>query len=535
MVGGFGGAGCVGVVVRAEHDAHRAAGEAHGAEAHVDAVAHHVGRRAGGAGVTTGTALLVDPRSLSPNGSLHRGVVRVAHAASSATAERGEMVGSARARAPCRRVLVLVDGGRAVDARPTPRCRPCDRAREIARSWCDLSRASRSAPWRVPPCGRTAISGTSLHLHRAAPRRVPGGRRHPDRRSRHGHASLDPPGRAHEAGDSSSWWRPTRRSRRPSTAGRRPLVVRRPGRPLTVLRPTLADGTTRTVQLTVRDTARAVAVTSRVVTASPIPVERSSARSRRSTAGSLTCTHSRPDRDRARPPSANAPTCDGPLGGRRARREGRVRHRRPTHRYGSAHPSRVPPARRRRRRRPRSAPRARSCSARPSPPSSRCFSPGATTNPHRVTHTPGGSSSGSAAAVATGMVDVALGTQTAGSVVRPASFCGVFGFKPTFGTVATAGVKPVAPSLDTVGWFARDVALARPRPRRAHGRARRRTARHATATRDRAHRPWGSTPTPTPATQCSSAARAAAAAGARRARRGPRLRRRRRSSTTTSS
>jgi Asp-tRNA(Asn)/Glu-tRNA(Gln) amidotransferase A subunit family amidase len=88
-----------------------------------------------------------------------------------------------------------------------------------------------------------------------------------------------------------------------------------------------------------------------------------------------------------------------------------------------------------------------------------CFSPGATANPHRVTHTPGGSSSGSAVAVATGMADVALGTQTAGSVVRPASFCGVFGFKPTFGTVATAGVKPVAPSLDTVGWFARDVAL----------------------------------------------------------------------------
>jgi Asp-tRNA(Asn)/Glu-tRNA(Gln) amidotransferase A subunit family amidase len=56
------------------------------------------------------------------------------------------------------------------------------------------------------------------------------------------------------------------------------------------------------------------------------------------------------------------------------------------------------------------------------------------------------------------MVDVALGTQTAGSVIRPASYCGVLGFKPTFGTVATAGLKPVAPSLDTVGWFARDVA-----------------------------------------------------------------------------
>ncbi len=87
------------------------------------------------------------------------------------------------------------------------------------------------------------------------------------------------------------------------------------------------------------------------------------------------------------------------------------------------------------------------------------FHPGPTGNPHRVTHTPGGSSSGSAAAVACGMVDVALGTQTAGSVIRPASFCGVLGFKPTFGTVATAGIKAIAPSLDTVGWFARDVAL----------------------------------------------------------------------------
>ena len=84
------------------------------------------------------------------------------------------------------------------------------------------------------------------------------------------------------------------------------------------------------------------------------------------------------------------------------------------------------------------------------------FEPGPTTNPHRAAHTPGGSSSGSAAAVATGMVDVALGTQTAGSVIRPASFCGVFGYKPTFGTVTTAGVKPIAQSLDTVGWFARD-------------------------------------------------------------------------------
>ena len=70
--------------------------------------------------------------------------------------------------------------------------------------------------------------------------------------------------------------------------------------------------------------------------------------------------------------------------------------------------------------------------------------PGPTRNPHRKTHTPGGSSSGSAAAVAAGMVDLALGTQTAGSVIRPASFCGVYGFKPT-------------PSLDTVGILSSDL------------------------------------------------------------------------------
>lgn len=88
-----------------------------------------------------------------------------------------------------------------------------------------------------------------------------------------------------------------------------------------------------------------------------------------------------------------------------------------------------------------------------------CYEPGPTANPHRATHTPGGSSSGSAAAVAAGMADVALGTQTAGSVIRPASFCGVYGFKPSFGTVSAAGVKACAPSLDTVGWFARDPLL----------------------------------------------------------------------------
>jgi len=86
-------------------------------------------------------------------------------------------------------------------------------------------------------------------------------------------------------------------------------------------------------------------------------------------------------------------------------------------------------------------------------------SPGPTTNPHRGTHTPGGSSMGSAAAVASGMVDAALGTQTAASIIRPASYCGTYGFKPSFGTVPTAGVKAVSPSLDTVGWFARDPTL----------------------------------------------------------------------------
>jgi Asp-tRNA(Asn)/Glu-tRNA(Gln) amidotransferase A subunit family amidase len=84
------------------------------------------------------------------------------------------------------------------------------------------------------------------------------------------------------------------------------------------------------------------------------------------------------------------------------------------------------------------------------------FSPGPTTNPHRSTHTPGGSSSGSAAAVAAGMVPVAFGTQTAGSLVRPASFCGVFAIKPGFGHAPMDGIKPFAPSLDTLGWFARD-------------------------------------------------------------------------------
>jgi Asp-tRNA(Asn)/Glu-tRNA(Gln) amidotransferase A subunit family amidase len=86
------------------------------------------------------------------------------------------------------------------------------------------------------------------------------------------------------------------------------------------------------------------------------------------------------------------------------------------------------------------------------------YRPGPTRNPHDPSRTPGGSSSGSAAAVAAGMVPVALGTQTAGSVIRPASFCGVVGLKLTHGLVSLEGVSPFAPSLDTLGLFARHPA-----------------------------------------------------------------------------
>ncbi len=85
------------------------------------------------------------------------------------------------------------------------------------------------------------------------------------------------------------------------------------------------------------------------------------------------------------------------------------------------------------------------------------FTPGKTANPRNPAHTPGGSSSGSAAAVADGMAPLAFGTQTAGSVIRPAAFCGVVGYKPSFGLISRAGVKPLADSLDTVGILARTV------------------------------------------------------------------------------
>jgi Asp-tRNA(Asn)/Glu-tRNA(Gln) amidotransferase A subunit family amidase len=84
--------------------------------------------------------------------------------------------------------------------------------------------------------------------------------------------------------------------------------------------------------------------------------------------------------------------------------------------------------------------------------------PSATRNPHNVAHTPGGSSSGSAAAVAAAMVPLAFGTQTAGSVIRPASFCGVAGFKPSYRLIPLVGVKDVAWHLDTAGLFGAGVA-----------------------------------------------------------------------------
>jgi Asp-tRNA(Asn)/Glu-tRNA(Gln) amidotransferase A subunit family amidase len=90
------------------------------------------------------------------------------------------------------------------------------------------------------------------------------------------------------------------------------------------------------------------------------------------------------------------------------------------------------------------------------------FSPGKTRNPHNPEHTPGGSSSGSAAAVASGMVPLALGSQTNGSTIRPAAYCGVIGFKPTHGLISRHGVCALSRALDHVGLFARtvgDIAL----------------------------------------------------------------------------
>ena len=86
--------------------------------------------------------------------------------------------------------------------------------------------------------------------------------------------------------------------------------------------------------------------------------------------------------------------------------------------------------------------------------------PGKTRNPWNAAHSPGGSSSGSAAAVAAGFVPIAIGTQTLGSVIRPAAYCGVVGYKPSFGAISRTGILPFSATLDTVGVFARSVADA---------------------------------------------------------------------------
>ena len=93
------------------------------------------------------------------------------------------------------------------------------------------------------------------------------------------------------------------------------------------------------------------------------------------------------------------------------------------------------------------------------------MSPGGTANPHNTAHTPGGSSSGSTAGVAAGIFPLALGSQTGGSVIRPAAFCGIVGLKPSFGRIPVEGVLPHAISVDTLGLFSQDlagVALAAP-------------------------------------------------------------------------
>ena len=85
------------------------------------------------------------------------------------------------------------------------------------------------------------------------------------------------------------------------------------------------------------------------------------------------------------------------------------------------------------------------------------FKPGPTRNPHDLDRTPGGSSSGSAAAAACGLSPLTIGTQTIGSVIRPAAFCGVYGFKPSYGRISLNGVIPFAPSVDHIGFFCRDI------------------------------------------------------------------------------
>ena len=91
------------------------------------------------------------------------------------------------------------------------------------------------------------------------------------------------------------------------------------------------------------------------------------------------------------------------------------------------------------------------------------FEPGPTRNPQNPAHSPGGSSSGSAAAIAAGLAHISLGTQTVGSVIRPAAYCGIVGFKPSYDRVPTAGLVTFSPSADHVGFFTVDItSICRP-------------------------------------------------------------------------
>ncbi len=119
--------------------------------------------------------------------------------------------------------------------------------------------------------------------------------------------------------------------------------------------------------------------------------------------------------------------------------------------------------------------------------------PAGTRNPHNPAHTPGVSSSGSAAAVAAGMLPLALGSQTGGSIIRPAAYCGVAGFKPSYRLLPTVGMKCFSWSLDTVGLFAAGVADVAFAAAAISGRELRVDGRHAGGAghRDRAHAPLG--------------------------------------------
>ena len=105
------------------------------------------------------------------------------------------------------------------------------------------------------------------------------------------------------------------------------------------------------------------------------------------------------------------------------------------------------------------------------------IAPGPTRNPHDLEHTPGGSSSGSAAAVASGLCDIAIGTQTVGSIIRPAAYCGIHGFKPSYDAIDRTGCLDLSPSLDQVGCFARTISEIRTTYSVMSGTAVRRTPR----------------------------------------------------------